>query len=590
MNQLTAVLVLLLPGVAAAAWHNYMRKKSQKQTQNLLTLWAAYTLGIDWLLCMFKLLRGWGEWDVVDGFRTVKSFVVYGLLALALAFLIPLLIHKLLPRFLAWCSRFQERFHIKQEAADKPQRRQNISAPKAAVKQPPLPWWKRAFRLDTSPLKLAAVFGAVLVAGSVLLILVSAIPDANIDENIRISSEQMSKEGKYPELVPGRKDYFYKVDNWTEAALLNMIYTGSSEHPVEAAFAQKEYQTDQKNASGVDRLAAAVKDGSEENGSYVLRSTYWLGVRIFLIPLLAIADYYTLRPFMIFFNLALFFGLAMLLAKKISTKTGVVFFLSVLMLNCFVSVVQWCNGLPCFWISAGAIVYILYRFPQKINYCCLFLLTGALTSYFDWFSIPLITFGLPAAIVILLELREKSGKSFLEYFNFLFKSGLGWCLGYGLMLISRVVISTIVEGSGSFQNFWERVVYNITSSNNSAAGSGIGEKLETVLNGFSGIFPLSMWGKTFAGIVLVLGFVVIAYLAIRFRKELPGLSALAIVSLAPFAWFVVFNGYCRVHYWIAFRVFIITTFVWISICALAIERYRASKHPAGTPHQKRRAR
>ena len=66
----------------------------------------------------------------------------------------------------------------------------------------------------------------------------------------------------------------------------------------------------------------------------------------------------------------------------------------------------------------------------------------------------------------------------------------------------------------------------------------------------------------------------VAFLAIRFCKKLPGLSALAVVSLAPFAWFILFNGYCRVHYWIAFRVFIITVFAWILIFALAIGYYR----------------
>ncbi len=575
MDQLVAAIVLFFPGVIAAARHNHIRKKARNQTESFLILWAGYTLIIDWILCMFKLLDGRGEWDVADGFRTVKSFATYSLLAIALAFLLPYLLRRLSPVLLRWCGKLQKLLHpVKNEEDDTKRQVKNPSSTKDIEKKPPAPWWKRAFRLDTSLLKLAAVFGAVLAASSILLILVSAIPDANIDQNIRISSEEMSKEGKYPEVVPGREDYYYRVDNWTEAALLNMIYTGSSERPVEAAFAQKEYQPNEKGVSGVERLAAAVQDGSEENGSYALRSTYWLGVRIFLLPLLTVADYYTLRPFLLFFNLTLFFGMAILLAKKVNTKTGTAFFFSVLMLNCFVSVVQWCNGLPCFWIAAAVIIYVLCRFPQKINYCCLFLLVGALTSYFDWFSVPLITFGLPVIIVIVLEIQSKSDKTFLDYFNFLFQSGLGWCMGYGLMLVSRVVISTMVEGTGSFQNFWERVVYNITSSGNSAGGVGLGEKLMTILNGFTGIFPLSIWGQKFAGIVLAIGMTAVAFLAIRFCKKLPGLSALAVVSLAPFAWFILFNGYCRVHYWIAFRVFIITVFAWILIFALAIGYYR----------------
>lgn len=574
MNHIITALVLLLPGAGAAGLHNWLQNGSKGQKQSLLILWASYTLIIDWVLCMFKLLDGWGEWDVVDGFCTVKSFVAYSLLAIVLALLFPYLVRRLSPRLLTWCDKFQKRLHpAKKEEKNTKQQIKNLSSVKDIGKESSVPWWKRAFRLDTSVVKLVAVFGAVVVVGSIFLILTSSIPDVNIDQNIRISSEKMSKEGKYPEVVPGREDYYYRVDNWTEAALLNMIYTGSSERPVEAAFAQKEYQPDIKGISGVERLAAAVQDGSEENGSYVLRSTYWLGVRVLLIPLLTVADYYTLRPFLLFINLALFFGMATLLVKKVDTKTGVAFFFSILMLNYFVSVVQWCNGLPCLWIAAAVIVYVLFRFPQKINHCCLFLLAGALTSYFDWFSVPLITFGLPAIVIIVLTIQSKSDKTFLDYFNFLFQSGLGWCLGYGLMLGSRVAISTMVEGTGSFQNFWERVVYNITSSGNSDGGAKLSEKLMTVLNGFTGIFPLSICGQKFAGVVLVLGMTIVFFLAICFYKKIPGISALAIVSLAPFVWFIVFNGYCRVHYWIAYRVFIITVFAWILIFVLAIDNH-----------------
>ena len=584
MNHLITALVLLLPGAGAASLHNWLQNGSKGQKQSLLILWASYTLIIDWVLCMFKLLDGWGECDVVDSFFTVKSFVAYSLLAIVLAFLFPYFVRRLSPRLLIWCSKFQKCLHPAKNKEDNTrQQTKNPSSVKDIEKEPSTPWWKRAFRLDTSAVKLAAVFGAVVAAGSILLILASAIPDINIDQNIRISSEKMLKEGKYPEVVPGREDYYYRVDNWTEAALLNMIYTGSSEHPVEAAFAQKEYQPDKKGISGVERLAAAIQDGSEENGSYVLRSTYWLGVRVLLLPLLTVADYYTLRPFLLFFNLMLFFGMTILLVKKVDTKTGVAFFFSILMMNYFVSVVQWCNGLPCLWIVAAVIIYVFSKFPQKIDYCCLFLLAGALTSYFDWFSVPLITFGLPAIVIIVLTIQSESDRTFFDHFNFLFQSGFGWCLGYGLMLISRVAISTMVEGSGSFQNFWERVVYNITSSGNSDGGARLQEKLMTVLNGFTGIFPLSIWGRKFAGVVLFLGIIIVVFLAIWFYKKIPGISALAIVSLAPFVWFIVFNGYCRVHYWIAFRVFIITVFAWILIFALAIGYFRGKVNMYSNP-------
>lgn len=569
MDHISTALILLIPGALAALWH--CRMKNVRVTVRILSLWAVYAFVITWLLCFIKMLRGWGEWNISDGFSSAKSFVVYGGLALFIAWLLPVLAIRLSSvTALRWRGNLDRWVRPKEGRPHTETIEKRTECLKGSLGD--------AFRLDMSFARITALLSGILVLCSCLLILVCSIPDGRIDQNITISADKMTKEGKYPEWVPG--SIYYRIDNWTEAALLNMIYTGSSDRPVEAAFAQKEYWAEDGGRSGLDRLNAAVNGGDETTGHFELRSTYWLGMRIFLIPLLAIADYYSLRPILLFINFILFFALALLVSNRIDMKTGMALFVSVIMLNYYTSAVQWCNGLPCLWITALAIAFLLRKSQTTTNYGYLFLVVGALTSYFDWFSVPLVTFGLPVVTAIMVMEGCAEYKPFSQYFNMIFKSGVGWCLGYGLMLMGRVVISTLVAGNSSWQNFAQRAVYNITSSGGSDQ-SGIYEKVDTIINGFRGIFPLSMLDIVAAKLILIALIIVVVVLAAIYCRKNPAISALTLVSLSPFVWFFIFNGYCRVHFWIAFRVFIVTVFAWICIGILLIKQFKKSTGKGG---------
>lgn len=431
---------------------------------------------------------------------------------------------------------------------------------------------KNLFKLDLSCSKLFLCYTIILTICSICLLFVCSIPNENICKNIETSAVRMVEESTYPRLIPEsmKISTYYRIDNWTEAALLNMIYTNSSSDPVKAAFSQKEYRSNNPNPDGgVGHLIATVNGADLDNRHLGLRSTYWLGVRTILMPLLTIMDYYSIRLCLLFINFCLIFAITFLLSFKVDKSTGIAFFISILMLNFYTSVVQWCNGFPCIWIVSFTIFIILKRHKNYYNFCLLFFIVGMLTSYFDWFSIPLITFGIPAIIILIIDSKDVQS-TISKSFNKIFQCAFGWSLGYASMLASRVILTTILNGDGSWNNFWDRVIYNITSSNVSQT-SGLSEKLDTLIKGFRGIFPLPMLEKRFSEAVLIGIIVFVLLLIIFWGKRIPVLSILGLVSLAPFVWFIVFNGYCRVHFWIAYRVFLISVFSWILIFRLVLK-------------------
>ncbi len=436
--------------------------------------------------------------------------------------------------------------------------------------------WKQVLCLDISVIRAACILLCAILIGSLLIVAVSAIPDDAIDANIALSSDKMSQEGNYPSLVPNK--VYFQLDNWTEAAMLNMLYNGDSGHPLRSAFVQREYAPndweDEEGLSGVVRLAAAVNDGTEENGTFWVRSTYWLGMRIFLLPLLCLADYFSIRYMLLFVNLLVVALCTLIIGRRFGLKSGMLFFTSLIMLNWYIPMVQWCNGALCLWICTAAICLLIKRY-EKINFFYLYLLIGAATSYFDWFSAPLITFGFPAIISVLCLERDEKKTSVLQYFNLLFRSGLGWCVGYGGMLVGRVLISSIVGGDESLDVFLARATQDIASSGQES--NIFFEMAKTVLKGFRGVFPLAGFSYPVVAAVLAVGFVSISAAVLILWKKMPHLVPLYLISLLPFLWFIVFNGYCVAHYWIAFRVFAVTIFAWMLIAIDTIGYMRGGK-------------
>lgn len=269
----------------------------------------------------------------------------------------------------------------------------------------------------------------------------------------------------------------------------------------------------------------------------------------------------------------------MIIGRQFGLKIGMLFFTSLIMLNWYIPMVQWCNGALCLWICTAAIG-LLFKRCGKISFFYLFLVVGAATSYFDWFSAPLITFGFPAIIAVLCLERDEKSPVFLQYLNLLFRCGLGWCVGYGGMLAGRVLVSAIIGGDASLANFLERATYNITSRDQES--SVLMEMTKTVLKGFRGIFPLAGTSYPVVAAVLAVSFVSISAAVLGLWKKMPHLIPLYLISLLPFLWFVVFNGYCRVHYWYAFRVFAVTVFAWMLIAIDTIGYVRGRKRlPAG---------
>ena len=82
-------------------------------------------------------------------------------------------------------------------------------------------------------------------------------------------------------------------------------------------------------------------------------------------------------------------------------------------------------------------VLIVYKYKKQKFIPIIFFITGALATYFDLLTYPLVTLGMPIVLVALLESRRKT--KLLDQILLSIKLGVMWAIGYGLLFFTSIL-------------------------------------------------------------------------------------------------------------------------------------------------------
>ena len=149
-------------------------------------------------------------------------------------------------------------------------------------------------------------------------------------------------------------------------------------------------------------------------------------------------------------------------------------------------------------------VIILTRSQSKKWWSYLFFLIGMVSVYFDWFTFPVITYCVPMLSVLCMEWKENAGERKAGYYmHLIFEKGVLWCLGYGLMLLSKTAVSTVFAGKSALAYFLGRVTTNagMVAGNEESA---ISMTAKALIKCFNGILPLTFVGRKMLAVIVVL--------------------------------------------------------------------------------------
>lgn len=148
------------------------------------------------------------------------------------------------------------------------------------------------------------------VIGTILLVLVSLIPEEAMYDNVVSSAEVLYGEGTYPKALEGIAGTW--LDNFTDGLIINTAYTRSGDL-LEDALLGTRIHTDDYNP--MESLYTFLVAGTED-AEIITYGRYWHGYMVVLCPLLICISYSSIRSLNMVCQLAAMFVLCALLIKN----------------------------------------------------------------------------------------------------------------------------------------------------------------------------------------------------------------------------------------------------------------------------------
>lgn len=432
---------------------------------------------------------------------------------------------------------------------------------------------RRGLRMAVGYLVAVAV-GVALLAGSAYL------PAERIDRNIGADVGTLRSEGNHHAVF-----WLFNTfvsDNFTDAIMLSIAWINPADTgtAVTDTFAGSYYGgvTDDP----VGSLAARVAKDLPSDATY---ERYWQGYVPALRTALTFATYDQIRALQALLLAVFGTAVAVALWRELGwgavaayTLAGVVVAAPVIAVNMqFVSVfyVASTGMLAAVWLVGSRHLRggVAARFDRTDIE--LFALLGALTSYVDFLTVPVVTLGMPLLTVLALEAKHAAlrGAPSWHPWRRAVRASVAWGGGYALFWAAKWAINAAVLPPASVGSVGQDL------SNRFGASYGVSDRIVALAKNVANLVPFSRpadhpLGVALSGelalylalwIVGVLAVLVGGWFALRRLRgttslPLTQVSAILAVGALPYLWYLVVADHSSVHNFFTFRAQIVAAF------------------------------
>lgn len=417
-------------------------------------------------------------------------------------------------------------------------------------------------------------FILVLSILSCLKIFSCMIPDVNVQTNLEKSISLINGEGDYPQNFincPDAAYYYagYRLDTVTEYAIMSTVYTSSNKTPIKNAFANM----------------GSIVGNSEEMINYIQskgesardRMQYWMGLTVIERIAFNFVDYAMYREIMIIIFVLLYMITFYNLSHKFNFKVALSFVISSVCVNLWVVMFSpnFCITFILAFIFMNITIYFYKRWKHRYIFM---MIVGMLTSFFDWMSTPLVTFGLTVIVIMIIECMDNV--KIIEGLRLIVGNGIVWCVGYVGMIVSKWAVSSIVLHTNAFKIGFERVVAGTSVKIEGDPDGFIPMVIMSIKNNVLSLSPIDQQ-ITSTKKYLLFFVVAIALVSIvafhRNWKECSKSLIFLVIGITPYAWFTMFKGHCHIHYWFTYRIQIVAIMSFVIAIMMVIDTNKIRK-------------
>lgn len=392
--------------------------------------------------------------------------------------------------------------------------------------------------------KLGLLLAAGIFTGTILLCLVYSLPVSPMQEHMRESLDEFVQEGDNPFMMDGYKGS--SLDNTTDATMLgNAVYESSL--PVYKAAMLAERGNDE-GAESQEALKNYLDGKKMDQISTYAR--YWHGYLVILKPLLLILNFQEIR----LLNGIVMAILTLLTLGRMSMRnmrSGMVAFVLAVASLFPVALPLSLQFSSVYYIGVTACLIILWKYDWIENmgkWLYFFLIVGMLTSYLDFLTYPLFTFGMP--LIIYIAIRKPGLKDGIFK---IIQTGICWSVGYigmwaGKWLIGSVLTrnNLFLDAVGAVENRMSSTVYE--------------EKVNRIFAVLRNLYIYrNLYGVVLAGLLLI-WLVVYIWRSGRNNIEISGVILLLCIACMPAVWYMCTVNHSFSHYWFTFRSLAVSVF------------------------------
>lgn len=401
----------------------------------------------------------------------------------------------------------------------------------------------------------ALVLLLLVLAGCLLLLLAGLVPQQAVQANLSASMDQLVLEGMSPGVLYDGHPRS-TLDNFSEAHILLHSFYMDTRTDAAAILENPGYTLPGGADAPEAQLPAyqtAIDASIPANATYV---RYWMGFRAIVRPLLAIMNHMDARQLLLWSFLLLLGAIALQLYRR----TGA-FWLSL----AFVFAMSQLNPIAitgcfqfsiCFLIAfIGMLLALNLRF-QRLPAPMLFFILGACTQYFDFYTAPLLTFGLPMlALLLRLQYRKEADPPLKLGVRLVLGCFAAWMSAYLLMWLSKLALTSALTPIDAFADAFDRVrLWLIEPAQDAASDASVPRALFYCAINMTDPLPLVLEG------MLLLAYAV--SLLVRrppravFARNLPYL----LVGLLPLLWIAATYAPSYHHAYFQYRILGVTMY------------------------------
>lgn len=408
------------------------------------------------------------------------------------------------------------------------------------------------------------IFVLLICSFVALLTITSCIPSKSMFNNVEESSQLLLEEGNRKIIyIPYRRAKM-EFDNYTDALMINTAYSIDSKKPLFSAFVARknfipdvttEVYQDQagelkssskyKYHNEVGELNDLVNNEKVESFEY---ARYWHGYLIILRPLLVMFNLTQIRIILTCILIVLFIIFIIFLYKKSDIVTAIIFSTCLLGIEYFYLGFSM-QGIFIFLIMMIASIIILDKYSKIKSYGMFFFIIGMLTNFFDFLTVPVLTYAIPMIILFIIKYTKENFEIKLILKEILVL-GIAWSVGYGLTWASKWLLTDFIFGRKMFFTALKQVFYR-------SAGT---EKINifNVINQNINYIYVSFFISIFFTVLTVLIKIWIENKKIKFKEQnikntYDIIFIYLLIGIIPIVWYALLRNHSYYHAFFTYR-------------------------------------